>query len=288
MTTRNKKLIIQVFSDLHLELFNSSSFPKIKPLAPYLFLAGDIGNINNNNFKDFLKYCNENWLKTFYVFGNHDLWSKTPNTSTLYEVKETTQNFINQNGLINLNILDNGKVVNLNEDINVIGATFWTKGLQLASNYLNDYNNIYMKNEPNTYNRLIKPEDITNISNNEYNVLTSLINYSDTLASKNLIVLTHFPPFRNGVSHPKFDSETGPIKEYFSWPNNTLDKFLTSNILAWISGHTHYSYDFVCNQNVRLISNQMGYIREAMQGVSNFNQDGLYEINYISSVCNEK
>ena len=52
-----------------------------------------------------------------------------------------------------------------------------------------------------------------------------------------------------------------------------------SNVLCWISGHTHYSYDFITPEGIRLISNQLGYRNEAVSKDTNFNQDGLYEIN---------
>lgn len=41
------KIIIQVISDIHLEFYKS--YPKIKPLSKYLFLAGDIGTINDQH-----------------------------------------------------------------------------------------------------------------------------------------------------------------------------------------------------------------------------------------------
>jgi Calcineurin-like phosphoesterase len=279
-----RKLQFQVFSDLHLEFF-TKAFPKPKPLSPYLFLAGDIGHPDTVNFQNFLKYCNQNWSKTYYVFGNHDLWHKTKHVN---QIKTELKQYINQNNLFNIKVLDNGEIDKLNDEIYIIGATFWTKGSEDAKIYLNDYNMIKIKDEPKSYLRPVEPNDFTKISYNEYNAIHSLLNYSDILASKYIIVLTHFPPFRTGTSHPKFNSEKGPVKEYFSWPNDTLSNLITNNVITWISGHTHYSYDFVCEHNVRLISNQMGYLKEAEKGDTKFNEDGLYDINYISLDCNEK
>lgn len=271
-----KSIKIQVFSDLHLELF-AKAFPKPKPLSPYLFLAGDIGNPEDKNFKDFINYCNNNWSKTFYVFGNHDVWHKTKH---LNEIKEELKSYVSQNNLNNIKLLDNGQIDKINNDIYVIGSTFWTRNLEEESKlYLNDFNMIRIKDINMT--RLIEPLDLKTIANNEFNLLHSLLNYSDTIASKYIIVLTHFPPYRTGTSHPKFHNEKGIVKNYFSWPNETLSEFNTSNILAWISGHTHYSYDFKCEQSVRLISNQMGYLRECQNGSTNFDHDGLFEIDYM-------
>ncbi len=272
-----KQIKIQVFSDLHLELF-ASSFPKPKPLCPYLFLAGDIGRPTETNFQQFLHYCNSNWSKVYYVCGNHDLWNKTV---AFDKIKDYLKEYIKVNSLTNIKFLDNGQIDLLNEDIYVIGSTFWTKGSKEAKNFLNDYNNIKIKDDEINITRFINETDITNISNKEYGTLEQLLVYSSVIASKYVIMLTHFPPYRSGTSHSKFNSEKGPIKEYFSWPNNTLNDFNTSNILVWISGHTHYSYDFISDSGLRLISNQMGYMKEMMNGSSNFNEDGIYTIDYI-------
>ena len=63
---------------------------------------------------------------------------------------------------------------------------------------------------------------------------------------------------------------------YFAWPDETLNKLKLNNVIGWVSGHTHWSYDFEKN-GVRLISNQLGYKSEV--GVTGINEDGLYEIN---------
>ena len=48
-----------------------------------------------------------------------------------------------------------------------------------------------------------------------------------------------------------------------------------NNIECWMSGHTHYSYDFNYKET-RFISNQFGYIDEINN--SEINYDGLFEI----------
>ncbi len=273
-----KSIKIQVFSDLHLELF-AKAFPKPKALAPYLFLAGDIGKPDDVNFKDFINYCNNNWIKTYYVFGNHDVWHKTKH---FCQIKDELKNYVKQNNLTNIKVLDNCEIDMLNENIYVIGSTFWTRNLEDQTKiYLNDFNMINIKEKDTNIVRLVGPKDINAIGNNEFNILSSLLNYSNAIASKYIIVLTHFPPYRTGTSHPKFHNEEGIVKNYFSWPNETLDEFNTANILAWISGHTHYSYDFKSDQSVRLISNQMGYLRECQNGTTQFDMDGIFEIDYI-------
>ena len=46
---------IRYLSDIHLELCYDRV---IKSAAPYLFLAGDITNVNHKSFGKFFKYCN--------------------------------------------------------------------------------------------------------------------------------------------------------------------------------------------------------------------------------------
>jgi hypothetical protein len=90
-----------------------------------------------------------------------------------------------------------------------------------------------------------------------------------------------FPPQRLGTSHPKFKNGNHSIKKYFAHPDKFLNKFGDlSNILCWISGHTHYSYDLVSEKGMRLISNQMGYVSEILKNETNFKEDGLFEIEY--------
>ena len=88
--------------------------------------------------------------------------------------------------------------------------------------------------------------------------------------------MTHFPPTRSGTSHPKYLAEKRTANSYFAWPNESIDKLNLRNVVTWISGHTHWSYDFEKN-GIRLISNQLGYKSEL--GDTGINQDGLYEIN---------
>ena len=87
--------------------------------------------------------------------------------------------------------------------------------------------------------------------------------------------MTHFPPHRDGTSNPKYLVQKSEINSYFAWPNGTLENFKLDNVLTWISGHTHWSYDFIEN-GVRLISNQIGYKSEL--GDTGVNEDGVFEI----------
>jgi predicted phosphohydrolase len=259
----------------------TKSIPKITPRAPYLFLAGDISRFSHPSFKEFLEYCNQNWEKTFYVFGNHDYWNKN---SYIQEIKRQTTEFLEVNKLTNINILDNN-FVSLNEDIIVLGSTFWTQSPFIteyeARMYINDYNMIRIKRDimdMRPYD--LSPRDVNQMNFEDTTTIYNILNENKLTKDKKVIVMTHFPPQQKNTSHSKYNLQGKMMKNYFSHPDDTLQEFQnTSNILCWISGHTHYSYDFISPEGVRLISNQMGYIKESMSGESGFKEDGLFEIN---------
>jgi hypothetical protein len=71
-----------VFSDIHIELWDK--IPNIPVKEKYLFLAGDICNITHPLFYPFLDYCSTNWVKTFYVPGNHEYYIKKRLTMKYY------------------------------------------------------------------------------------------------------------------------------------------------------------------------------------------------------------
>lgn len=263
-----KKLTFQLLSDLHLEL-STGPFLKIPAKAPFLILAGDITNINHKSFESFFKYCNDNWTKTFYVPGNHEYYSKS---DTISEIKSKMKNYFHDNKLNNIVFLDNN-TYEIDANTFIIGSTFWTKSpypIDYKDKYLlNDYNLIHQEKK-----QLITPQNINDFSKNDCRFINE---QTDKLKDKKIIMLTHFPPYRSGTSHTKYSSQPDFIKNYFTWSDDTLLTFNKyNNILCWISGHTHYSYDFMQN-NVRLMSNQFGYRNELLSGESLFS-DNVYEI----------
>lgn len=265
-----RKFNIQVFSDIHIELWNK--MPEIHVKSKYLFLAGDICNINHPLFYPFFDYCSSNWIKTFYIPGNHEYYIKKKNYNELsfeykYKIQERYKNvFWLENNFVSLD----------EEDVNVYGATFWTQppfaSTYEAKMFVNDYNWIsYFKNGQDQVVDL----DINYVKKLSDNSFKNLQDYlSET--NKKTIVMTHFPPIRTGTSHPKYLVQDRISNQYFAWPDNTLSRLNLDNVLMWISGHTHWSYDFVQN-DIRVISNQLGYKSEV--GLTGLNEYGLYEIN---------
>jgi hypothetical protein len=268
MTTR--KIAIQVFSDIHIELWNK--IPLIPVKAKYLFLAGDICNITHPLFYPFLDYCSKNWTKTFYVPGNHEYYIKKKNYNELlfeykYKIGERYKN---------VHCLDNNYVSLDEENINIYGTTFWTQpsfaSTYEAKMYVNDYNWIsyFKQGRDQVFNF-----DINYVKQLSDESFTSLQEYlAET--DKKTVIMTHFPPHRSKTSAPRHLAHKRPSDSYFAWPDDTLLHFNLNNVITWISGHTHWSYDFT-QCGIRLIGNQLGYKSEA--GHTGVNEDGVFEIN---------
>jgi len=265
-----RTLKIQVFSDIHIELWNK--MPTIPVKSKYLCLAGDICNINHPLFYPFLDYCSSNWVKTFYVLGNHEYYIKKKNYNQLlfeykYKIGERYKNIY---------CLDNDYISLDEENVNIYGATFWTKppfaSTYEARMYVNDYNWIsYFKQGLDQVIDL-DINYVKHLSDESFDSLEQYLSKTD----KQTIIMTHFPPCRKGTSAPIYLEDNKITNLYFAWPDNTLLNFKRDNIITWISGHTHWSYDFVEN-DVRLIGNQIGYNSEV--GHTGLNEDGVYEIN---------
>ena len=274
----------QLFSDIHLEHMKNS-YPQITPLADYLFLGGDIGKFGFPNFKPFFDYCSKNWKMTFYIFGNHEFYH---NSKTLINLKQEYGEFFDQYS--NVKLLDDSYHDLELETITyrIYGSVLWSN-IDLGILGFNDLKFIKTKNEKN-WN---VPISIDEFNSMNLVCVKKLINQVKSANQSNvkLIVMTHFTPtFQtihqpNRVAHPMYDSQNISIKKYFS--NDiinddylasyglTTEEFL-SNIKLWISGHTHYSYDFNF-KGTRFLANQKGYDGE--EDYTNFNYSGVFELN---------
>ena len=264
----SKKLLIQVFSDIHIELWNK--IPELPIKAKYLFLAGDICTQTHPLFYPFFDYCSSNWEKVFYISGNHEYYVKNKNFNELcfeykYRLGERYKNIF---------YLDN-EFVKLDAETNIYGSTFWTIPPFVktydAKQILNDYNWITYFDKTKGHAVKLDTPYVKELANESFNKLNKYLNETD----KKTIIMTHFPPLRSGTSDPKYFAEERQENLYFRWPDESLNKLNLKNVPAWISGHTHWSYDFE-KDNTRFLSNQLGYKSEI--GLTGLNEDGTFEI----------
>jgi len=257
-----KSFKFQLFSDIHLEYYKS--FPKIPKIEKYLILAGDIGKINTINYKNFFDYCSNNWEKVFYVLGNHEYYHSQ---KTFNNLNEDYHNFIKQ--YPNVYLLDNSHY-DLDDNFRIIGSTLWSN--PNITDGLNDFKHINeLKNQ--IYNKLGFSLDTFKILHNQ---ATKYLQNEIYKNDKQLLIITHFPPSQINTSHPKYQNQPKYKRDYFA-SNILNDIYNKNNIKGWIFGHTHYTNDIIIN-NIRLISNQMGYPNE---DDINMNCSGKFEIKIL-------
>ena len=68
----------QIASDFHIEKKDKDIdiSELIKPSAPYLILAGDVGSLYKyDQLKDFLEKICKLYIKVFYIPGNHEFYT---------------------------------------------------------------------------------------------------------------------------------------------------------------------------------------------------------------------
>ena len=251
---------IQIYSDIHLEFYKT--FPKIEPLADILFLAGDIGKLHMDNYKEFFDYVSKNWKYCFYVLGNHEYYHSKKNFEKLnLEYKEFFKNYNN------IHLLDRDYYIL--DDILIIGCTMWTKVDNNIINIINDFQHIKIKENNRTVKMNI--ETFNSLHQKDKDFLLNIIIENKSFSK--IIILTHFPLIQENVSNPIYNNQPEYIKNYFS--NNISLDINCFQRMYIIGGHTHYSYNFK-KDNITYISNQFGYKSELQN--TNMKINGLFEI----------
>lgn len=220
------KIEFQVCSDVHLEENPGRTFEEvITPKAPILILAGDIGDPGTIAFQDFIRKCSEAFKKVYFVPGNHEYHGHGIVLGTLKMQKVFAL-------YDNVTCLQCSKE-QITDGVVIIGATMWTHiPVQLhlsALKAVGDYQKMDKSFTPATCN-------IINRQHKDW--LANTIREEQDKGSK-LIIVTHHPPSMHGTSPPSFCADT----LRFCYRNNLDHLISLSGNIAWIAGHTHYSYN---------------------------------------------
>jgi predicted MPP superfamily phosphohydrolase len=275
----------QVISDIHLENYDKINIPDlIKPLSEVLFLAGDIGHIENKLYTKFMNYVSENWEIIYVVLGNHEFYCNSNKIYTYDEMYEMYENFfLNYPNIIlvtegytykinkkytngnNIYIIGGIGIPTLEDKIKNIGEDYFNIDLYYKTKF-NDFNYIYMSDKDDILNKknnkkLISTEYFNNLSNISKQLLIESINELSKLDEEySTILLTHFPYGKHILtSSSKFSNDSEIKKAYFCNSNSEpINRSIINSVNLLIAGHTHYSYEFTYNGS-KYISNQFGY-----------------------------
>lgn len=240
--TMMRRMRVQYASDLHLELYDKTAFqPLLRPVAPILALAGDVGRPDKRTYRDFLQYCSRNWRNVFVVAGNHELynsrhagnWKHMPDGSV-----DTAQRRLDACAAIagefpNVHFLNRRRVDD--DGVAFLGCTLWTDlsqgGAVEAGQMMNDYRLIAVPGEDG------KPMPITPELTSawhflDYSWLDSEISACEE-EGRPAVVITHHLPTYDLISSRYRDN---PLNSAFA---SQCDDLIRPPVRTWIAGHTH-------------------------------------------------
>lgn len=230
--TVRRRLRIQYASDLHLEFRdNFVGTALLKPIAPVLALAGDIGSPYRREYRDFLAYCSKFWDRVFVVAGNHEFYNKRPvkpahKSYTVSQMLATIRSHAAE--FRNVHFLERDRVDY--GGVAFLGCTLWTDtsvNHDLARSAMTDYKVITVDGVS-----AIMPEQTTEWHHRDHAWLAEgLATCAD--AGTPAVVLTHHLPSYAFVAARY---ATSPINFCFA---SRCDDLLHPPVRAWIAGHTH-------------------------------------------------
>jgi hypothetical protein len=255
---RRSLLRIQFASDLHLEFLGSVPFPSLlKPVAPVLALAGDIGNPMVPDYQNFLKYCSSNWDHVVLVAGNHEFYNKKPGAlSTVAERLQACRNVAT--AFTNVRFLERERV-----DVGgvaFLGCTLWTDlsdpaAAEEAERRMNDYRLIAVEK-----NRPLRAADVSAWHARDYAWLDREISIAAE-EERPVVVLTHHLPSFDLIA-TKYKG-AGLLNCAFASDCHSL---IRRPVRAWIAGHTHTAATRIWQPDIQGLVNPRGYPGETGTG----------------------
>eukprot|EP00195_Chlamydomonas_chlamydogama_P008584 CAMPEP_0202890936 /NCGR_PEP_ID=MMETSP1392-20130828/1173_1 /ASSEMBLY_ACC=CAM_ASM_000868 /TAXON_ID=225041 /ORGANISM="Chlamydomonas chlamydogama, Strain SAG 11-48b" /LENGTH=309 /DNA_ID=CAMNT_0049574591 /DNA_START=24 /DNA_END=953 /DNA_ORIENTATION=- len=232
----------QFCSDLHLELH--PGFRITTAEAPYLILAGDIGDPRTQEYVDFLTDCASKFEGVFVVLGNHEAYGNSWVGAQQAAQRAASLPHLNDK----VKLLQRSRYDIVPGKLRIVGTTLWSHvpgedAYEVRCN-LNDYH-------------LIQGFSVAD-SNEEHRQDVAWLRAETALAEADgvrLVVVTHHAPLLTGTSHPQFLGS--PTNCAFA---TDLSHLMRAPIALWVFGHTHF-----CSRQVKgpgsvvVVSNQRGY-----------------------------
>jgi hypothetical protein len=252
------RMRIQYASDLHLE-FRSGPFPALlKPAAPILVLAGDVGRPDKPEYRNFLQYCSRNWNHTVVIAGNHEfyndhataLWSRH-RPHTMAERLEMCERAATD--FPNIHFLQKSRRVI--DGVAFLGATLWTdlsdpKDALAAETRMTDYRVITQDGSTP-----ITAADVNRAHWEDRMWLAQEIAACAEEERPAVVVTHHLPSFQLVAS--RF-AGAGRLNASFA---SNVEELVRAPVVAWIAGHTHVGVNAHIN-GVQIGVNPAGYPSE--------------------------
>ena len=222
-------------------------------------MLGDIGYPTKDNYKEFIKYCSNNFKKVFLITGNHEYYCTRDNDLTINQVDNMIEDIVSNYD--NVYFLNNSYYEF--DDIVILGTTLWSyideSKYDLIKYYINDYNWI-KKCDNKTFcsigelkmdKTLCLPKDTTLMHNINVKWIKDMLKENK---DKQIIILTHHLPSYKAI-HPKYKSYSSNCA-FASDLDDIMEEY--QNIKYWFYGHTHTTTEFKLFSTL-CASNPCGY-----------------------------
>lgn len=258
----------KIFSDLHIEFYDTTNLNKIKRnLERYfpqeesdkdtiLLLAGDIGIYKNWDitYKPVFNYFSKRFKQVIAIPGNHSWYGS--------EIWDNEKEFLKDKQLPK-NVLYGDNYSYLINDTIIIASCLWTdmnKENPLNMNYIqmrmNDYVKIKKSNDSDVYSPykkcILAQDTIDRHKISKQFIIDELINANKN-GIKNKIILSHHAPSYQSISNIyKSDSLNS------AYCNDLDDIMIEYGVNLWCHGHIHTNLDYMI-ENTRVICNPFGY-----------------------------
>ncbi|CZS89865.1 uncharacterized protein RAG0_01101 [Rhynchosporium agropyri] len=274
------KIKVQIYSDLHLEMngpiytskyasrslvYGGTRSGDLPSLAPYLFLAGDIGSLvipsHQSAFETWLANQCAKHTYVFYVAGNHEFFGRRGGVDAgIAEMRRLSRLACMGGRLV---CLENERFDIPGAGVSVLGCVLWSRIVpaQTSLGRLADVGSISGTSI----------EEHTARFERSYGFIKEAVR--DIRAEggeRRIVVLTHYCPLMVGSTRFEFRG---------SWSNWQTDILGGEGVEGlgegdtWIHGHTHFSHES-WQDGVRVLSNSRGNSMERTR----FEWDRVFEI----------
>jgi len=254
-------MMVQYVSDIHLEFhdkMNTGSLQPllfVKPVAPYLVLAGDIGVPDLKGYSVFLQWCSENWNAVFLVAGNHEYYNfRCPEKTTMSQKNQKLVEICKQ--FPNVHFLDRSSVYLPDENLRILGCTLWTD----IPDSVEDKAAIHMNETRQVLDWQggpLYPWTISRLHHVEKQWLLQEIERCEINLEKCLVVTHHLPSY--SLIHEKYAGSS--LNCCFA--SHSEDLFRPP-VVGWICGHTHTGMKRTL-RGIPCVINPVGYPGEVVE-----------------------
>lgn len=232
----------QLWSDLHLEV-SDMALDSYVATAPYLFLAGDIGEPGSDRYRALLKTVSAAHSLVFVIAGNHEYYEDS--------IEAANKDLKRMCSLTSPNVIFlNNATFDVGTRFRVVGTTLWS---DVQRHQQNDVS-CFIADHRRISGWSVKRNNAQHAFNVEF--LRNEIQRAKVNGVR-LVVMTHHAPLTSGTSKP--EHEANMVSSAFQ---TDLSHLMGEPIAIWCFGHTHHCSDQI-KQGTRVVSNQRGYSENA-------------------------